>query len=207
MIKEILQPHIEKLNDRDRLVIMDKDKQKELVTLYKEGEKLYEYINIFAFHEIEDVDEEYSLSIIDWNNVSFVNMSFYVWCMYKKQQNYIYFHESANSLSKTNARHILNEIKDNQGCLVTFDSDKDRTKKGVVLITVVASDEDYYYVTYDEAEDKFILTTCVAACRVIDRDYQPKVGGMYIANKLYDAFDFEGNTDAIVYWGIYEKKK
>ena len=113
--------------------------------------------------------------------------------------------ESLNDTNgMNNAKLIYNHIITDQGKFVSFvlfKNDEDEKYKGV-LLSVCASDEDYYYV-YLIKDNTIGLMTCVGGYKVTDENYQTNLSDKEIAKMLSTKFDSDTSLDALIYRGKY----
>lgn len=201
-----LKPYIQNLGLYDKLCIFDYKTDELLDTIYinPKDNKLYEYVNIFISHEInEDEDCYYFFKHIKKEECYFRVLPVEDWCLYKRKRNYDNYVNALEEEGFNNAKIILDEIRNDQGKYVCFsfcEELKDKYKG--ILITVVASDEDYYYVYLKD--NKLELMTCVSGYKVIESKEEVPYSDEEIGQMLYDKFENRNSTDAVIYWGKYQ---
>lgn len=209
MIKfQDLKPYIKQLGRYDKLCIFSKRTHVLLDTIYinPNDRKLYEYHNILCSHEIrENEDRYYFFEHIRKEDSYFCVLNIEDWTSYKRKRNYDEYMRALEDKAENNAKLILEDIKKDQGKYVffTFQSGRDEKYEGF-LISVVASDEDYYFV-YLTNDNRLRLITCVSGYKVIeDEEHKMVFTDKEIGIMLYDRFDCESSTDAVIYRGKYE---
>ena len=204
---EDLKPYVKELGRYDKLCIFDNKTDKLLDTIYinPKDNKLYEYYNIFISNELNDkYDRYYFFQHIKKDDCYFRVFPVEDWCAYKRKRNYDEFMKSKEDSLYGNAKLIHNQIKKDQGKYVKFKllGDTDNDYMGF-LVSVVASDEDYYYVYLQGGKLK--LMTCVSGY-IVDNNEEHinPFSDKEIGQMLYDRFEDKNSMDAVIYWGKYE---
>ena len=202
-----LKPFIDKLGKYDKLCVFDKKKGFLIDTIFINpvDNKLYEFISIFSHYQIGYDKTPYFLRNHKYEDVEIKIFSMKEWCAFMRKRNYDSFMEALNDTNgMNNAKLIYNQIITDQGKFVSFGffkNDEDEKYKGV-LLSVCASDEDYYYV-YLKEDNTIGLMTCVGCYKVTDENYQAKISDKEIAKMLSDKFDSDTSLDALIYRGKY----
>ncbi len=202
-----LKPFIDKLGEYDKICIFDKKKGFLIDTIYINpiDNKLYEYISIFSQYQVDYDKIPYFLRNYKYEDVEIKILSIKEWCAFVRKRNYDSFMEALNDTNgMNNAKLIYNQIITDQGKFVSFGlfkNDEDEKYKGV-LLSVCASDEDYYYV-YLKKDNTIGLMTCVGCYKVTDENYQTNLSDKEIAKMLSNKFDSDTSLDALIYRGKY----
>lgn len=207
---DFLRPYIEKLTVNDRLCIFIKENDYLIDSIYINSKtKKYEvYYNIFSIKEIDLENDKYVpyTDYLNENEIYLKTIPFEEWCSIIRKQNYDSFMYFLNNDEEdNNAKTIYEQIKQDQGKYINFMScgDDNDCYEGF-LLTVVSTDEDYYYV-YLTKDGQIRQMTCVS-------DYETREGEEYknpfsdkeIANLLKETFDKPSSLDAIIYRGKYD---
>lgn len=206
MTIEELQPYINELRNYDKLCVFHNETKELLDTLYinPKDHKLYEYYNLFSNHKIEDDDRYCLFKDIKSEDAHIEILPLEHWCGYLRKRNYDWFMESLQSDEKNNAKLIYEEIKKDQGKYITFTfGGKPDLKYAGILLSIAASDEDYYYV-YLDGNNEIQEMTCVSGYKVIDENYACKLTNKAIGKMLTERFDAEYSMKALLYRGKYD---
>lgn len=208
MTIEDLKPYIDKLGRSEVLCIYSNDKNSllDMIFIHIKNRKPYEYVNIFSSKEIkEDSDEHYFFNILRKEDCHIVIETKKKFFLYKRKENYDEYMRALEDKEMNNAKLILNEIKKDQGKYVVFDFGKDRDPRYEgFLLSVAASDEDYYYV-YLKQDNTIGLLTCVSGYHPIeDEEHICPLSDKEIFKMLHNKFEEEENSDALIYLGKYK---
>lgn len=171
-------------------------------SLFKKGGKLYEYYNIWSSEEVNCKDLTYFLRKTNIDDVYIRMMDVNSWFKYKQEQNGRCFEEQLHKETDNNAKSIYSEIKSNQGKMVAFSYKEDDCG---ILITVVATDEDYYWTYYNLGKNEFCFSSCVGGYNIIDENPQVPFSDEQMGKKMQERFSIPYCMDAVVYWGKYKK--
>ena len=108
--------------------------------------------------------------------------------------------QNLKSQESNNAKFIYNNIKKDQGKFIKFDYGGEG-----LLLTVVATDEDYYYV-YLTKDKKIKLNTCVSEYIVYqNEDFNNFITKEEIATMFKKEFDSNDYSDeVIIYRGMFD---
>lgn len=208
MTIEYLKPYIDKLGRSEVLCIYSNDKNSllDMIFIHIKNRKPYEYVNIFSSKEIkEDSDEHYFFNILRKEDCHIVIETKKKFFLYKRKENYDEYMRALEDKEINNAKLILNEIKKDQGKYVVFDfgGERDPRFEGF-LLTVVASDEDYYYV-YLKQDKMLGFVSCVSGYKVIENEeHECPLTNKEIFKMLHNKFEEEENCDALIYLGKYK---
>lgn len=208
MTFEDIKPYIEKLDRSEKLCIFSKSNNSLLDTIFihtKNG-KPYEYVNIFFIREIkEDSDQYHFFKDIRKEDCYFSVKTTKDWFLYKRKENYDQYIKALEDKEENNAKLILNEVKRDQGKYVIFDFGGHRDPKFEgFLLSVAASDEDYYYV-YLKQDNTIDMLTCVSGYHLVeDEEHICPLSDKEIFKMLHNRFEDEENCDALIYFGKYE---
>ena len=200
---EFLRPYIERLSPKEVLCIFTK-KENELIEsiLMNENTNYGEYFNQFSVRII-DLNTEYPLYCGD-KAIAEVNVKILKleeWYSFKKKENYDHFMNNLKSQEWNNAKLVYNEIKKDQGKFIKFPLGEEG-----LLLTIVATDEDYYY-AYLTKDKKIRLTTCVSEYKVCEnQELNIFINKEEIAEMLKKHFDSNDCDEVILYRGMFDFK-
>jgi hypothetical protein len=208
MTIEDLKPYISKLEDSKVLCIYSNanDSLLDMIYIHLKNKKPYEYVNVFFSKEIEEnSNEHYFFSELRKEDCHFVIQPTKRFFLYKRRENYNEYMKALEDKEMTNAKLILNEIKKDQGKYVTFNfgGNRDSRFEGF-LLTVVAGDEDYYYV-FLKQDNTLGLVSCVSGYNVVEEEqHECPLTDKEIFKMLHAKFEEEENSDALIYLGNYK---
>ena len=198
---EFLKPYIEKLTPKEVLCIFTKEDNKLIESiLINKNNNYVEYFNRY-FIRIIDFNKEYPLNCRD-KAIAEVNVKILKleeWFSLKKKKNYEHFMHNLKSQESNNEKFIYNNIKKDQGKFIKFDHGREG-----LLLTVVATDEDYYY-AYLTKDKKIILSSCVIEYIVYqNEDFNNFITKEEIAIMLKKEFDSNNSDEVIIYRGMFD---
>lgn len=208
MTIEELKPYIDKLGHSEVLCIYSNNSNSllDMIFIHKENKKPYEYVNIFYSKEIkENYDEHYFFNVLKKEDCRIVIETEKKFFLCKRKENYDEYMRALEDKKMNNAKLILNEIKKDQGKYVVFNfgGKRDPRFEGF-LLTVVASDEDYYYI-YLKQDNTLGFVTCVSAYKVVENEeHECPLTNNEIFKMLHNKFEEEENGEALIYWGKYK---
>ena len=208
MTIEDLKPYIDKLGRSEVLCIYSNNNNSllDMIFIHIKNRKPYEYVNIFSSKEInENSDEHYFFNILRKEDCHIVIETKKKFFLYKRSENFNKYMRALDDKEMNNAKLILHEIKRDQGKYVSFSfgGERDSRFEGF-LLTVVASDEDYYYV-YLKQDNTLGLISCVSGYNVVDdEEHECPLANNEIFKMLHNRFEEEENSDALIYLGKYK---
>ena len=201
---EFLRPYIERLSPKEVLCIFTKKENKLIESILINTNNNYvEYFNHFAVRIINLNNTEYPLYCRD-KAIADVNVKILKleeWFSFKKKENYDNFIQYLKSQEWNNSKIVYNEIKKDQGKFIKFPFGEEG-----LLLTIVATDEDYYY-AYLTKDKKIRLTTCVSEYKVCDnQESNIFINKEEIAEILKKEFDSNNCDEVILYRGMFDFK-
>lgn len=204
-----LKPYLDRLKLHEYLVITSSEKGERLAVLYfDKKQKLHEYVNVINNRliarkgKVKDIDNDYKLSNIDLSeaNVSFIPYPLF-WKMLSNE-NYRWFYSECDKSADSTASQLLEEVKRDQGKLIKMKGEEDK----LTLLSICASDEDFYYVTMTEY-GMIHLFSCAMGYDVIEENHKSKFTDEQIYELLIDHFEEVNVYDALLYLGKYQLKE
>lgn len=207
MTIEDLKPYIDKLGRSEVLCIYSNNNNSllDMIFIHVKNRKPYEYVNIFSSKEIkEDSDEHYFFNMLKKEDCHFVIQTRKSFFLYKRSENFNEYMRALEDKKMNNAKLILNRIKKDQGKYVVFDFGGERNPRFEgFLLSIAASDEDYYYV-YLKQNNTIDMMTCVSTYHVVeDEEHVCPLSDKEIFKMLHDKFEIGENSDALIYLGKY----
>ena len=199
---EFLKPYIERLSPKEVLCIFSKKENKLIESiLLNENNNYVEYFNRFSIRII-NLNTDYPLDCRDKaiSEVNVIILKLEEWFSFKKKKNYDNFMLNLKSQEWNNEKLVYNEIKKDQGKFIKFPFGGGEG----LLLTIVATDEDYYY-AYLTKDKKIRLTTCVSEYKVCENQ-EFNINKEEIAEILKKDFDSNDCDEVILYRGMFDFK-
>ena len=210
---EDLKPYIVKLKEYDKLCIFQKSQNgfKDVIgsTIFLDGDGIpQEYHTLFSLKEINDEEDgHYDFNRLDKENTYIKVLSVEEWCKEYRTDVAISHLENMRKGKDLFIKHLFPSIIKDQGSFVDFAPFP--TDQCGVLLSVSATDEDYYYVYLDVNDLAIKETSCVGGYIVAKdkENYNCPLTDEQISDKLYKEFiDNPYCLDVLLYLGKYYKE-